>query len=205
MNGVTESDANLAIDATGAPSYLVRHGAMRFLGVYDASPRSAIRRGDVAILRTERGLEIGHILRPATPEAVAAIPEPTRGEILRVATNEDRAKIAAIEAARDADLAAATKLVNQFRLAMQFVDVERLFGEERVIFYFMSEHRVDFRELVRGMAREFHARIELRQIGVRDEAKLLADFGDCGKPVCCNTHMFVMPPVKTFPNTEERP
>ena len=195
MNGVTESDANLAIDATGAPSYLVRHGAMRFLGVYDASPRSAIRRGDVAILRTERGLEIGHILRPATPEAVAAIPEPTRGEILRVATNEDRAKIAAIEAARDADLAAATKLVNQFRLAMQFVDVERLFGEERVIFYFMSEHRVDFRELVRGMAREFHARIELRQIGVRDEAKLLADFGDCGKPVCCNTHMFVMPPV----------
>ena len=65
----------------------------------------------------------------------------------------------------------------------------------RLVFYFLAEQRVDFRELVRGMAREFHTRIELRQIGVRDEAKLLADYGDCGKPVCCNTHMMVMPPV----------
>jgi cell fate regulator YaaT (PSP1 superfamily) len=78
---------------------------------------------------------------------------------------------------------------------MQLVDVEHLFGGERIIFYFLSENRVDFRDLVKSMAREFHARIELRQIGVRDEAKLLADYGDCGKPVCCNTHMSVMPPV----------
>src|SRR5207247_10557492 len=93
------------------------------------------------------------------------------------------------------ELDTAEKLVREFRLAMQFVDVEHLFGGERLVFYFMSEHRVDFRELVRGMAREFHMRIELRQVGVRDEAKLLADYGDCGKPVCCNTHMMVMPPV----------
>ena len=78
---------------------------------------------------------------------------------------------------------------------MQLVDVEHLFGGERIIFYFLAEKRVDFRELVKSMAREFHTRIELRQIGVRDEAKLLADYGDCGKPVCCNTHMVVMPPV----------
>ena len=78
---------------------------------------------------------------------------------------------------------------------MQFIDVERLFGGERIVFYYLSEMRVDFRELVRQMAREFQTRIELRQIGVRDEAKLLADYGDCGKPVCCNTHMPVMPPV----------
>jgi cell fate regulator YaaT (PSP1 superfamily) len=78
---------------------------------------------------------------------------------------------------------------------MQIVDVEYLFGGERLIFYFLAEGRVDFRELVKSMAREFHTRIELRQIGVRDEAKLLADYGDCGKPVCCNTHMVVMPPV----------
>ena len=78
---------------------------------------------------------------------------------------------------------------------MQLVDLEHLFGGERLVFYFLAEKRVDFRELVRAMAREFQARIELRQIGVRDEAKLLADYGDCGKPVCCNTHMTVMPPV----------
>ncbi len=78
---------------------------------------------------------------------------------------------------------------------MQIVDVEHLFGGERLVFYFLAEGRVDFRDLVKSMAREFHTRIELRQIGVRDEAKLLADYGDCGKPVCCNTHMVVMPPV----------
>src|SRR5262249_1175812 len=59
----------------------------------------------------------------------------------------------------------------------------------------LAEKRVDFRELVKDLARDLHTRIEMRQIGVRDEAKLLADYGDCGKPVCCNTHMAVMPPV----------
>jgi cell fate regulator YaaT (PSP1 superfamily) len=78
---------------------------------------------------------------------------------------------------------------------MELVDVEHLFGGERIVFYFLAEKRVDFRELVKDLAREYRTRIEMRQIGVRDEAKLLADYGDCGKPVCCNTHMSVMPPV----------
>jgi cell fate regulator YaaT (PSP1 superfamily) len=78
---------------------------------------------------------------------------------------------------------------------MELVDVEHLLGGERIIFYFLAEKRVDFRELVKDLAREFQTRIEMRQIGVRDEAKLLADYGDCGKPVCCNTHMTTMPPV----------
>ena len=78
---------------------------------------------------------------------------------------------------------------------MELVDVEHLFGGERIVFYFLAEKRVDFRELVKDLAREYQTRIEMRQIGVRDEAKLLADYGDCGKPVCCNTHMVTMPPV----------
>jgi cell fate regulator YaaT (PSP1 superfamily) len=86
-------------------------------------------------------------------------------------------------------------VAGQHRLAMQLVDIEHLFGGERLVFYFLSEQRVDFRELVRSMAREFHTRIELRQVGVRDEAKLKADYGDCGRPVCCNSFMMVMPPV----------
>ena len=67
--------------------------------------------------------------------------------------------------------------------------------EERVIFYYLAERRLRFRELVKALAKRYKTRIEMRQIGVRDEAKLLADYGDCGKPVCCNTHMLVMPPV----------
>ncbi len=78
---------------------------------------------------------------------------------------------------------------------MDLVDVEAIFGGERMVFYYVSEKRVDFRELVKDLARAMQTRIEMRQIGVRDEAKLLADYGDCGKPVCCNTHLSRMPPV----------
>src|SRR5262245_24839569 len=78
---------------------------------------------------------------------------------------------------------------------MDLVDVEALPGGERLVFFYLAEKRVDFRELVKDLARSFQTRIEMRQIGVRDEAKLLADYGDCGKPVCCNTHMITMPPV----------
>src|SRR5947199_3687737 len=80
-------------------------------------------------------------------------------------------------------------------MLMRLVDVEHIFGGERVVVYYLSEIRVDFRELVKTLAGEFQTRIEMRQIGVRDEAKLLADYGDCGKPVCCNTHLSRMPPV----------
>ena len=80
-------------------------------------------------------------------------------------------------------------------LDMQLVDVEHLYGGERIVVYYLAEGRVDFRQLVKDLAKEFQTRIEMRQIGVRDEAKLLADYGDCGKPVCCNTHLSEMPPV----------
>jgi len=178
-----------------AVTFLVRHGSMRFLGVFTPPPNAAVCRGDVVVIRTERGQESGEVLCPATPQAVAAIPEPTRGEIVRVAGPEDREKMARVRELQTIQYDTGTKLVAQHKLAMQIVDVEYLFGGERLIFYFLAEGRVDFRDLVKSMAREFHTRIELRQIGVRDEAKLLADYGDCGKPVCCNTHMVVMPPV----------
>jgi len=80
-------------------------------------------------------------------------------------------------------------------LEMQLVDVEHLYGGERIVVYYLAEGRVDFRQLVKDLAKEFQTRIEMRQIGVRDEAKLLADYGDCGKSVCCNTHLSEMPPV----------
>ena len=85
--------------------------------------------------------------------------------------------------------------IKELNLDMQLADVEHLYGGERVVIYYLAEGRVDFRDLVKILAKEFQTRIEMRQIGVRDEAKLLADYGDCGKPVCCNTHLSEMPPV----------
>ena len=87
------------------------------------------------------------------------------------------------------------ELIAKRRLQMKLVDVEMIHGGERVVFFYLAEQRVDFRELVKDLARVLKTRIEMRQIGVRDEAKLLADYGDCGKPVCCNTHLSQMPPV----------
>jgi cell fate regulator YaaT (PSP1 superfamily) len=168
---------------------------MRYLGGFTPLPNVLTKRGDKVILHTERGTEAGEVLCPATAPMLAAIPEPTSGELLRVATSEDRKKLKDIEQLRQTDHVTGTHLIEHHRLAMQLVDIERIFGGERMVFYFLSESRVDFRELVKSLAREFHTRIELRQIGVRDEAKLMADYGDCGKPVCCNTHMVVMPPV----------
>lgn len=184
----------VAIDQA-ANSYIVRHGTMRMLGEFAAENGAAYSRGTRVVVRTERGLELGDLLCVATKQAVAYLPEPTKGEILRSMTTDDIQREEKIRADSKLQFETAGRLVAEHHLAMQLVDVEPIFGGERLVFYFLSEKRVDFRELVRAMAREFQARIELRQIGVRDEAKLLADYGDCGKPVCCNTHMTVMPPV----------
>ncbi len=174
---------------------LIRHGRMRFLGAFVPAVGVSARRGDTVVVRSERGQEIGEVLCPATPEALATLPEPTKGDILRVLAPEDRVKLAHLAEVEKKEFAAGERLIAQHKLAMQLVDVEHLFGGERILFYFLAETRVDFRELVRSMAREFHTRIELRQIGVRDEARLKADYGDCGRPVCCNTFLVAMPPV----------
>ncbi len=110
-------------------------------------------------------------------------------------TADDRHELELIrqQARKEADLC--QQHIERLGLKMQLVDAEHVFGGERVIIYYLAENRVDFRELVRLLAGEFQTRIEMRQIGVRDEAKLLADFGDCGGPVCCNTHLVQMPPV----------
>jgi cell fate regulator YaaT (PSP1 superfamily) len=174
--------------------WIVRHGAMRHLGEFDPEER-AYARGQEVIVRTERGHEVGQVLCEATASALEMLSEPTRGRIVRVMTERDHAERRRIEELEGRELEACERFAEQRRLQMELVDVEHLFGGERIVFYFLAEKRVDFRELVKDLAREHQTRIEMRQIGVRDEAKLLADYGDCGKPVCCNTHMTAMPPV----------
>ena len=183
------------LTANDPARYIVRHGAMRLMGEFVAPPGTAFDRGTRVVVKTDRGEEVGEVLCPSTPQAIAYLPEPTSGDVVRLLTEEDRRRDEQLRANGKKQFETAGKLVTEHRLQMQLVDVEPLFGGERLVFYFLAEKRVVFRELVRAMAREFQTRIELRQIGVRDEAKLLADYGDCGKPVCCNTHMTVMPPV----------
>lgn len=176
-------------------AYIVRHGAMRFLGNYEAPEGQTYCRLDEVIVRSERGLEMGQVLCEANAKVLEMVAEPTKGTILRKQSQDDCAAVNRIKEAEQKELEACGRFVENRQLQMELVDVEHLFGGERIVFYFLAEKRVDFRDLVKDLAREFQTRIEMRQIGVRDEAKLLADYGDCGKPVCCNTHMSVMPPV----------
>jgi cell fate regulator YaaT (PSP1 superfamily) len=168
---------------------------MRFLGEYDAGESESYARGSQVVVRSERGLEVGEVLCEANPRAVQLLSEPTRGQILRLLNTEDRDQLERLHELEQREMDTCSRIVQERQLQMELVDVEHLLSGERIVFYFLAEKRVDFRELVKDLAREYKTRIEMRQIGVRDEAKLLADYGDCGKPVCCNTHMASMPPV----------
>jgi cell fate regulator YaaT (PSP1 superfamily) len=168
---------------------------MRRLGMFAPPPGYAFDRRVRVLVRTDRGLEAGDPLAVAMPQAVATLPDPSRGDIVRTLDAADAQRLVRIEELQAEQFAAAERLIAQHRLPMKLVDVEHLFGGERAVFYFLADGRVDFRELVKSMAREFKTRIELRQVGPRDEARLKADYGDCGQPVCCNTFLVVMPPV----------
>lgn len=183
------------VRGTMPASYIVRHGATRALGDFEAPEGTTFPRGVRVIVRTDRGLEVGDLLCEARPDVVQMIDKPTQGKILRAVTADDVAALEQLRQTEQREFDACRKFISQRGLQMELVDVEHIFGGERIVFYFLAENRVDFRELVKDLARAFRTRIELRQIGVRDEAKLLADYGDCGKPVCCNTHMVAMPPV----------
>ena len=177
------------------PKYVVRYGAMRSIGIFSTRGNQAVHRGNRVIARTSRGLEAGEVLCDATAEAVERIRNPDNGQILRQMTPEDKNELDHIQLQARDELKTCEGYVERLSLDMELVDIEHLFGGERIIVFYLAEERVDFRELVKLLASEFQTRIEMRQIGVRDEARLLADYGDCGKPVCCNTHLSSMPPV----------
>src|SRR5690349_2091909 len=177
------------------PRYIVRHGVMRNLGVFTPRGRDTFTRGEQVIARTSRGLESGEVLCEATDEAVASIKDVKQGQIVRKVTGDDVRDLRKMFEQERREYDICQQEIQRLNLEMQLVDVEHLYGGERVVIYYLAEDRVDFRDLVKNLATEFQTRIEMRQIGVRDEAKLLADYGDCGKPVCCNTHLSEMPPV----------
>lgn len=177
--------------------FVVRYGSMRLLGDFEAKRQTAFRRNDEVIVRSERGTEWGVVLCPSTGAAASSLgnARAAGGRILRTASDEDRRTLQETASREKKYFQQVAAMVRDRSMQMQIIDLEQLFGAERLIVYYLSENRVDFRDLVKSLAREFNCRIEMRQIGIRDEAKLLADYGDCGKPVCCNTHLQEMPPV----------
>lgn len=176
-------------------SYVIRYGQMRLLGEFEGLAGQDHPRGQRVILRTDRGTELGEVLCPSNERTAHFLENPTRGEILRPASPTDLETESRLADRQREGFAVCKEFVDRRHLQMELVDVEIVLGGERIVFYYLSEKRVDFRDLVKDLARVFRTRIEMRQIGVRDEAKLLADYGDCGKPVCCNTHLTRMPPV----------
>ena len=177
------------------PRYVVRYGTLRSLGVFSSRGQDRYARGMRVIARTQRGLEAAEVLAEAADEQAQKLANGPGGQILREMTADDHNELTHIEAKERTTFETCRQHVARIGLPMELVDVELLFGGERVVVYYLSEERVDFRDLVKALASEFQTRIEMRQIGVRDEAKLLADYGDCGQPVCCGTFLSEMPPV----------
>lgn len=168
---------------------------MRFLGEFHGLRDQSHPRDQKVVIRTDRGHELGEVLCAATDRSAKFLENPVRGEVIRVALPEDLEASERLAIVKQDGFVACRDCIAKRKLQMDLIDVEPILGGERLVFYYLAEKRVDFRDLVKDLARTFQTRIEMRQIGVRDEAKLLADYGDCGKPVCCNTHLSRMPPV----------
>jgi len=114
---------------------------------------------------------------------------------VRYATKQDLIEAKHLEASSRDELKCCAKFIKEMELDMKVVDAEHLFGGERIVIYFTSNGRVDFRELVKRLAREYQTRIEMRQIGSRDEAKLISDFESCGQECCCKRFLKTLEPV----------
>lgn len=177
--------------------YITRYGEMRLLGVFSLPPDIvSLFHGTRVIIRTSRGQEVATVLCEATPEALKTLSRNMEeGKIIRITTPEDEKEIFKIKTGEKQDFIQCQAIIRRMKIDMNLVRVERIFGGERIIVYYVAEGRIDFRELVRVLAAEFQTRIEMKQIGVRDETKLVADIGDCGREVCCNSYLTAMPPV----------
>jgi len=179
-----------------ARRYVVRYGSTRQIAEFSTKAGEDYARGAPLIVRSQRGTEWGEVLCEATDRTRQYLGKvDTSGRILREATPDDERLRDQLWQREQEIFLGCQRIASEQLLALQIVDIEHLFGGEKIIVYYLSEVRIDFRELVKSLVKEFQARIEMRQIGIRDEAKLLADYGDCGKPVCCNTHLTEMPPV----------
>ncbi|MBR6633369.1 MAG: stage 0 sporulation family protein [Clostridia bacterium] len=144
--------------------------------------------GDKAIVETSRGVEYGHVLVANKTVPASEVVLPLK-KVLRKATEDDTRRLVENEAVAERAKAIFKEKCVQHKLEMDLVDAEMTFDNSKLLFYFTSEGRVDFREFVKDLAAVFKTRIELRQIGVRDEAKQLGGLGICGREFCCHSFL----------------
>ncbi len=194
------------------PLMAVRFGYLGWVGEFRHDPGLKIKYTDQVVVKTERGLEIG------TPMAVSCgdvCPKCVRhehqnayvyasgeeylqrgtGEVIRAVTAEDLIEQRRTDSHAKEKMEFCGRAAVKVGLDMHMIACEHLLGGERIIFYFTAEGRIDFRQLVRDLAHEYHTRIEMRQIGSRDEARIVADFEICGRECCCKNFLKVLRPV----------
>lgn len=150
--------------------------------------------GNFAIVETSRGQEFGEVVVAPKQVPDEDVVQPLK-KVIRAASDEDCQKILENRQKEEEAFEACQEKIVEHGLEMKLVDVEYTFDRSKVIFYFTSDGRVDFRELVKDLAAVFRTRIELRQIGVRDEAKMIGGLGPCGRVLCCHTFLGEFEPV----------
>lgn len=163
--------------------------------VYYFDPAGAqLELGTSVIVETARGIELGEIAianRPAKEESIVTPLKP----VIRTATKEDLKQVELNQKKEKEAFQICLDKIAKHKLNMKLIDVEYTFDQNKILFYFTADGRVDFRDLVKDLASVFRTRIELRQIGVRDEAKMLGGLGICGRKLCCASHLGGFEPV----------
>ena len=171
----------------------VRFRAAGKIYYFDPADRQ-IKIGDHVIVETARGIEYGYVVLGNREVDETKVIPPLK-PVIRMATDEDRA----IEAKNKEKEKEAFKIcqekIKKHKLEMKLVDAEYTFDNNKILFYFTADGRIDFRELVKDLAAVFRTRIELRQIGVRDETKIMGGYGICGRELCCHTFISEFAPV----------
>ncbi len=153
-----------------------------------------VSKGDHVIVETARGVECGEVAMPNHEVEEKDIVRPLK-KVIRIADEKDMELVEKNKVKQKQAFDICMKKIADHKLDMKLVDVEYTFDNNKILFYFTADGRVDFRELVKDLASVFRTRIELRQIGVRDEAKMLGGIGICGKPFCCATFLGEFQPV----------
>ena len=153
-----------------------------------------LKRGDNIIVETARGLEFGEtVLEPRDVEEETIV-TPLK-KVIRIATDEDKVRNLENKSKEKEAFNICLQKIEEHKLPMKLIDVEYTFDNNKIIFYFVADGRIDFRELVKDLASIFRTRIELRQIGVRDESKMVGGLGPCGRQMCCSVFIGDFEPV----------
>ena len=165
--------------------------------IYYSSPgKLEIKNGDHVIVETARGIEYGHVVLGNRDVEDNKVVQPLKA-VIRMANKEDIAREEANRKKEKDAFKICQEKIRKHKLEMKLIDVEYTFDNNKILFYFTADGRIDFRELVKDLASVFKNRIELRQVGVRDETKIVGGIGICGKALCCHSYLSEFIPVST--------